>query len=46
MLNESQVGNAINLGGFQGLCRYNYAYFDNVQEEQKNLNFGWNSMVK
>ena len=35
-VNEAQVGNAINLGGFQGLCRYNYAYFDNVQEEQKN----------
>ena len=33
---ESQVGAAISLGGFQGLCRYNYAYFDNVQEEQVN----------
>ena len=27
---------AIDLNGYSGLCRYNYAYFDNVQEEQKN----------
>ena len=33
---ENKVGDAINLSGFQGLCRYNYAYFDNVQEEQTN----------
>ena len=33
---ENAVGSAIDLGGFQGLCRYNYAYFDNVQEEQTN----------
>ena len=30
------VGTPIDLNGYQGLCRYNYAYFDNVQEEQKN----------
>ena len=33
---DNQIGQAIDLGGFQGLCRYNYAYFDNVQEEQTN----------
>ena len=33
---EGQVGNTIDLNGYSGLCRYNYAYFDNVQEEQKN----------
>jgi len=34
--NGDQVGSAIDLNGYQGLCRYNYAYFDNVQEEQTN----------
>jgi len=33
---DGDVVSSINLGGFQGRCRYNYAYFDNVQEEQKN----------
>ena len=33
---ESQVGAAIDLNGYSGICRYNYAYFDNVQEEQTN----------
>ena len=33
---NGDVVSSINLGGFQGRCRYNYAYFDNVQEEQKN----------
>ena len=32
----TQVGSAIDLNGYQGLCRYNYAYFDNLQEEQTN----------
>ena len=32
----TQVGSAIDLNGYQGLCRYNYAYFDNIQEEQTN----------
>ena len=35
-VNEAQVGDHIDLNGYQGLCRYNYAYFDNVQEEQTN----------
>ena len=34
--NGATVGTPIDLNGYQGLCRYNYAYFDNVQEEQKN----------
>jgi outer membrane receptor protein involved in Fe transport len=33
---DAQVGAAIDLNGYAGLCRYNYAYFDNVQEEQSN----------
>ena len=32
----NQVGAAIDLNGYSGICRYNYAYFDNVQEEQTN----------
>ena len=33
---SGDVDATIDLGGFSGRCRYNYAYFDNVQEEQKN----------
>ena len=32
----AQVGSTIDLNGYSGICRYNYAYFDNVQEEQTN----------
>ena len=32
----NQVGSDFSLAGYQGLCRYNYAYFDNVQEKQEN----------
>ena len=35
-VDESVVGTGIDLNGYAGLCRYNYAYFDNVQEEQTN----------
>ena len=30
------VVNTTNMGGYHTLCRYQYAYFDNVQEEQTN----------
>lgn len=30
------VASTIDLNGYSGICRYNYAYFDNVQEEQTN----------
>ncbi len=33
---KANVGSPVSLAGHQGLCRYNYAWFDNVQEEQKN----------
>ena len=33
---SNAVESEIDLNGYEGICRYNYAYFDNVQEEQTN----------